>query len=242
MVQGIEVMRKIALVTGGSRGIGKSIVKELSSEYDVYFTYQKSAKEARSLESQYVHSRQVDSHDYVAIKNVVEDIVSIGPISVLVNNAGITRDKTCRKMLKEEWDEVVSVNLNSAFYYTQACLDGMIGSGWGRIINISSVIGIIGGFGQANYAAAKAGLIGFSRSLALEVALKGITVNTVAPGYIDTDMTKEIPPGTIKILTERIPLKRFGTCSEISSFVRFLASEASSYITGQVFQIDGGLT
>ena len=241
MVQGIEVMRKIALVTGGSRGIGKSIVEELSSEYDVYFTYQKSAKEARSLESQYVHSRQVDSHDYSTIKIVVENILSTGPITSLVNNAGITRDKTCKKMLKEEWDEVIAVNLNSAFYFTQACLGRMIESGWGRIINVSSVVGISGGFGQANYAAAKAGLIGFSRSLALEVASKGITVNSIAPGYIDTDMTKNLPLETISQLTDRIPLKRFGTCSEVSSFVRFLASEESSYMTGQVFQINGGL-
>lgn len=235
-------MRKIALVTGGSRGIGKSIVMDLSCEFDVYFTYQKSVDEANSIEGRYIHPRQVDSRNYSEIINLIENILTIGPISILVNNAGITRDRTCLKMSKEEWDEVIAINLNSVFYYTQGCLTKMIESGWGRIINISSIVGIRGGFGQTNYAAAKAGLIGFSRSLAIELASKGITVNTIAPGFIDTDMTKKMPLKTIQQLTEEIPLGRFGTCSEISSFIRFLASEKSSYMTGQVFQINGGLT
>ncbi|MCF7945118.1 MAG: beta-ketoacyl-ACP reductase [Spirochaetia bacterium] len=233
-------MRKIAFVTGGSLGIGRSIVKALSKEYHVYFTYRSHKDEAISIESQFIQGIQVDSRNYSDIQTVINEIISKKPISVLVNNAGITKDKTCRKMTKDNWDDVIEVNLNSAFYYTQACLDAMIESGWGRIINISSVIGVTGGFGQTNYAAAKAGLIGFTKSLALELASKNITVNAIAPGFIYTEMTKKIPSKIKNNITEKIPMGRFGKCDEISSFVQFLASEKSSYITGQVIHINGG--
>ena len=234
-------MRKIAFVTGGSRGIGKAIVDVLSEDFDVYYTYHSASSEATKYESEFIHPLKADSHDYEAIQRVVAEVLQHGTISILINNVGITKDKTCRKMTKEEWDDVISINLNAAFYYTQACLQPMIDSGWGRIVNISSIIGLSGGFGQSNYAAAKAGLIGFSKSLAMEVATKKITVNAIAPGYIDTDMTKQIPDSIATTLLERIPMHRFGTVKEVASLVRYLASTDSSYITGQVFSVSGGL-
>ncbi|PKL29126.1 MAG: beta-ketoacyl-ACP reductase [Spirochaetae bacterium HGW-Spirochaetae-2] len=234
-------MRKIALVTGGSRGIGKAIVDVLSEEFDVYYTYRSTSSEIAKFESKYIHPLKADSHDYEAIQRVVAEILQHGTISILINNAGITKDKTCRNMTKEEWDDVISINLNAAFYYTQACLRPMIDGGWGRIVNISSIIGLSGGFGQSNYAAAKAGLIGFSKSLALELATKNITVNAIAPGYIQTDMTKQIPEGIMTSLLEKIPMHRFGTVTEVASLVRYLVSKDSSYITGQVFNVSGGL-
>lgn len=234
-------MREIALVTGGSRGIGKAIVDVLSKDFDVYYTYHSTSSEATKLESEFIHPLRADSHDYGAIQRVVAEVLQHGTISILINNAGITKDKTCRKMTKDDWDDVISINLNAAFYYTQACLQSMIDCGWGRIVNISSIIGLAGGFGQSNYAAAKAGLIGFSKSLAMEVATKKITVNVIAPGYIETDMTKQIPDSIATTLLERIPMKRFGTVKEVASLVRYLASADSSYITGQVFSVSGGL-
>ena len=234
-------MRKIALVTGGSRGIGKGIVEVLSKDFDVYYTYHSTSSEASKFESEFIHPMKADSQSYEAIRKVVTELLNNGTVSILINNAGITKDKTCRKMTKNDWDDVISINLNSAFYYTQACLQSMIEAGWGRIVNISSIIGLNGGFGQANYAAAKAGLIGFSKSLAMELATKNITVNAIAPGYIETDMTKQIPENISTSLLERIPMRRFGTVSEVSSLVRYLVSVDTSYITGQVFNVSGGL-
>lgn len=231
--------RRIALVTGGSRGIGKAIVENLSREFDIYYTYNKI--NSSLLETDHIQPMRADSNSYEEINRVVEQILQIGNISVLVNNAGIVKDKTCRKMGKNEWDDVISINLNSAFYFTKACIESMIDSGWGRIINISSIIGLSGGFGQSNYSAAKAGLIGFTKSLALELALKQITVNAIAPGYVETDMTREIPDTYKAKIIKSIPMQRFGTVSEVASLVRYLTSHDSSYITGQVFEINGGL-
>lgn len=236
-----RLMRKIALVTGGSRGIGKAVVDILSEEFEVYYTYHSATSEISKFESRFIHPMKADSSDYVAIKKVVADVLQNGTISILVNNAGIIKDKTCRKMARDEWDDVISINLNSAFYYTQACMQSMIDDGWGRIVNISSIIGIYGGFGQSNYAAAKAGLIGFSKSIALELASKNVTVNAIAPGYIATDMTKKIPENITTSLLEKIPMHRFGTVSEVASLVRYLVSKDSSYVTGQVFSVSGGL-
>lgn len=234
-------MKKIALVTGGSRGIGEAIVELLGKEYEVYYTYHSTSPGDGDVAHPSIHPLRVDSRDYDAITHAVAEILEVGPVSVLVNNAGITKDRTCLKMSKNEWDEVIELNLNAVFYYTKACLQGMVDAGWGRIINISSIIGLSGGFGQANYAASKAGVIGFTKSLALELATKNITVNAIAPGYVDTDMTAVIPEKTKSMLVDRVPMKRFGERHEVASMVRYLASEEASYITGQVFNVSGGL-
>lgn len=234
-------MRKIVLVTGGSRGIGKSIVDTLSEEFEVYYTFHSAASKYESNDSKYIHPYRIDSREYESIVEGVSEIIAKGNISILINNAGIVKDKTCMKMSKDEWDDVITMNLNSTFYYTQACLPSMIENGWGRIINVSSIIGLNGGFGQTNYAASKAGLIGFTKSLAFELATKNITVNAIAPGYIETDMIKNIPDGVKNSIIERIPMKRFGRSMEVASLVRYLSTEESAYITGQTFNISGGL-
>jgi 3-oxoacyl-[acyl-carrier protein] reductase len=234
-------MRKIALVTGGSRGIGKSIVRALSVDFEVYYSFHSDESKLESIDSKYIHPCQIDSREYESIVEGVSEILGKGSISILVNNAGIVRDKTCRKMSKNEWDDVITMNLNSSFYYTQACLSSMIENGWGRIINISSIVGLNGSFGQTNYAASKAGLIGFTKSLALELATKNITVNAIAPGYIETDMTKLIPDDIRSSIIERIPMKRFGSSMEVASLVKYLSTDESAYITGQTFSISGGL-
>jgi NAD(P)-dependent dehydrogenase (short-subunit alcohol dehydrogenase family) len=168
-------------------------------------------------------------------------LAAYGQLDILVNNAGITVDKTVRKMTPEEWDRVIHVNLSGAFYLSKAILQHMLDRGYGRIINISSVIGSAGGFGQANYASAKSGLFGLTMSLALETAAKGLTVNAVTPGYITTDMTAEVPPDVMEKLVARIPVGRLGEPNEVARVVEFLADPESSYITGQVYPVNGGL-
>ena len=164
-----------------------------------------------------------------------------GQLDILVNNAGITVDKTMRKMTPEEWDHVIHVNLSGAFYLSRAILQHMLDRGYGRIVNISSVIGSSGGFGQANYASAKSGLFGLTMSLALETAAKGITVNAVTPGYITTDMTAAVPGNVMDKLVANIPVGRLGEPNEVARVVEFLADPESSYITGQVYPVNGGL-
>ena len=180
--------------------------------------------------------------DSASIRSVLEQIRNeLGPVSVLVNNAGITRDKTFLKMTREQWDEVIGVNLSSTFDVTQAALPGMLEAGWGRIVNISSIVGLKGNFGQTNYAASKGGLISFTKSLAIETARKGVTVNAVAPGFIETDMTREIPQKVIDYVNSLTPAGRMGTAEEVASAVAYLVSPAASYITGQVISVNGGL-
>jgi len=162
-------------------------------------------------------------------------------LDILVNNAGITVDKTVRKMTPHEWDRVIHVNLSGAFYLSRAILQHMLDQGYGRIVNISSVIGSAGGFGQANYAAAKSGMFGLTMSLALETAGKGITVNTVTPGFITTDMTAAVPAATMEKIVARIPVGRLGEPDEVARVVEFLADPESAYITGQVYPVNGGL-
>jgi NAD(P)-dependent dehydrogenase (short-subunit alcohol dehydrogenase family) len=164
-----------------------------------------------------------------------------GQLDILVNNAGVTVDKTMRKMSPEEWDHVIHVNLSGAFYLSRAILQHMLDRGYGRVINISSVIGSSGGFGQANYASAKSGLFGLTMSLALETAAKGITVNAVTPGYITTDMTAAVPGNVMDKLIANIPVGRLGEPNEVARVVEFLADPESSYITGQVYPVNGGL-
>lgn len=232
-------------VTGGTRGIGRAIVERfLKAGHTVIYTYRTHDDLAHEEDAKFENSHgfKCDQHSYEDCVALTQKILQeFGHIDVLVNNAGITRDKTFAKMEKEQWDEVLQVNLASLFYYTQPLYNHMRERGFGRIINVSSVIGLKGGFGQVNYAASKAGVIGFTKALALEAAGKNITVNAVAPGFIGTEMVAAMPPDVLKSIEQTIPNKRLGTPEEVAHVVYFLAQEESSYITGQVLGMNGGL-
>jgi len=242
--------KRIALVTGGMGGIGQATCQILHNQglrviatynrggnHDIAQTWQAQQKQA----GYHFEVAYVDVADYASCATLIDKVeADVGPIDILVNNAGITRDKSCCKMDKEDWDVVINTDLNSVFYVTRAVINHMKKRTYGRIINISSINGQKGQFGQVNYAAAKAGIHGFTKALALEVARSGITVNTISPGYVATEMVMSVAP-TIreKILTE-IPLGRFAKPEEVAHVVAFLADEKSAYITGANIAINGG--
>jgi acetoacetyl-CoA reductase len=245
MASGIE--EQVALVTGGVRGIGLAISELMIAQgarVAAGFSRNGPAAEA-FLERHADHGASIHQgtiEDPADCQRVVEEVVGRhGRLDILVNNAGVTMDRTVRKMQPEEWDHVLRVNLGGAFNMCRAALPHMISRGYGRIINISSVIGERGNIGQANYAASKSGLFGLSMSLALESANKGITVNCVAPGFIETDMTAAVPAEIMDRVVEGIPVRRLGRPDEVARVVLFLAEPESSYITGQVYSINGGL-
>jgi acetoacetyl-CoA reductase len=240
---------RVAVVTGGARGIGAAITTALARDgVHVAAGYSSNAKAAEDLAEKLgaegasvsVHQGNVGSPEDCA--RVVDEVLQrYGRVDYLVNNAGITVDKTVRKMTVEDWHAVLRVNLSGAFYMTKAVLDHMTGAGFGRIVNISSVIGESGAIGQANYAASKSGLFGFSKSLAQEVARKGVTVNCVAPGYIETEMVAAIPEEVLQKLLKGVPVGRLGQADEIARAVQFLVDEKAGYITGSVISVNGGL-
>ncbi len=239
---------KICLVTGATRGIGAAIATELGSLGGVVIgtaTSQTGADAigARLQEQGHTGAGKVlDVTNAEQLNEVITDIVNeFGPVSVLVNNAGITRDNLMLRMKEEEWDAIMDTNLKAVFRTSKACLRGMTRARFGRIINISSVVGTTGNAGQANYATAKAGLIGFSRSLAQEVASRNITVNVVSPGFIQTDMTDALDDKTREILMAKIPLARLGTPADVAGVVGFLASPTANYMTGTVLHVNGGM-
>ncbi len=238
---------QVALVTGGIRGIGLAICERLMNRgITVAAGYSSSSDAARQFSDKYadrgvtVHQGNIGSNED-CVRVIGEVLDQHGRLDILVNNAGITVDKTVRKMSPEEWDRVIHVNLSGAFYLSRAVLQHMLDRSYGRIISISSVIGSAGGFGQANYAAAKSGMFGLTMSLALETASKGITVNTVTPGYISTEMTAAVPENVMDKLVARIPVGRLGEPDEVARVVEFLADPESGYITGQVYPVNGGL-
>jgi acetoacetyl-CoA reductase len=242
-----DMTGQVALVTGGIRGIGVAICERLMNRgVKVAAGYSSNREAAQQFADKYadhdvsIHQGNIGSNED-CVRVIGEVLDRHGQLDILVNNAGITVDKTVRKMSPQDWDHVIHVNLSGAFYLSQAILQKMLDRGYGRIINISSVIGSAGGFGQANYASAKSGLFGLTMSLALETASKGITVNAVTPGYITTDMTAAVPPNVMERLVARIPVGRLGEPNEVARVVEFLADPESAYITGQVYPVNGGL-
>ena len=238
---------QVALVTGGIRGIGLAIGERLMNRgVRVAAGYSSNRDAAQQFCDKYadhgvtIHQGNIGSNEDCE-RVIAEVLEQHGQLDILVNNAGVTVDKTMRKMSPEEWDHVIHVNLSGAFYLSRAILQHMLDRGYGRVINISSVIGSSGGFGQANYASAKSGLFGLTMSLALETAAKGITVNAVTPGYITTDMTAAVPGNVMDKLIANIPVGRLGEPNEVARVVEFLADPESAYITGQVYPVNGGL-
>jgi len=241
--------KRIVYVTGGMGGIGSSICKRLCRDgYTVVAGCgPNSARKdtwlkAMRAEGHEVYASEGNVSDWTSTKDAFDRVkAEIGEVDILVNNAGITRDGQFRKMSREDWDMVINTNLNSLFNVTKQVIDGMVERGWGRIINISSVNGQKGQFGQTNYSTAKAGLHGFSMALAQEVATKGVTVNTVSPGYVGTDMVKAIRPDVLEKIVAGIPVKRLAEPDEIASIVAWIASDEGGYATGSDFSINGGL-
>ena len=245
----LDLTGKVALVTGASRGIGRAIAEalgEAGAAVTVNYRQQRGQAEAAVAHIESFGGRglavQADVGNAAEVEALIESTVRhFGRLDILVNNAGITHDGLTIRLSDEEWDEVLNINLRGAFFCTRSALRGMVRQRWGRIINMSSVVGRTGNAGQANYAAAKAGLIGLTRSVAREVATRNITVNAIAPGFIQTEMTGKLSKAQQQWLLDRIPANRLGTVEEVASLVIYLASDAAAYITGQVLQMDGGL-
>lgn len=240
---------QVVLVTGGSRGIGRAVALACAKEgAHVVINYAGNVKAAQSVVEEISEmgqkclAVQADVSNAADVDRLIEEAIQdFGKIDVLVNNAGITRDGLLMRMKEEDWDAVLNTNLKGIYLCTKVVIKGMMKQRSGRIINMTSVVGVMGNTGQANYAAAKAGVIGFTKSMAKELASRNINVNAVAPGFIQSDMTAVLPENVQKAMTEAIPLARMGEAEEVADAVVFLASKASRYITGQVLHVDGGM-
>jgi 3-oxoacyl-[acyl-carrier protein] reductase len=244
----MSILDKIALVTGASRGIGAAIADALGRAGAIVVGTATTPEGAERISARFAdlgikgRGMALDVTDAAAVVQVVQHIEDeFGPPLILVNNAGITRDNLLLRMKEDEWNDVIETNLGAVYRLCKACARGMTRARWGRIINISSVVGAMGNAGQANYAATKAGVAGFGRALAKELGSRNITVNTVAPGFIDTDMTRELPATNRDAMLASIPLGRLGQPEEIAAVVVFLAEAGGAYITGETIQVNGGM-
>ncbi len=240
---------KVALITGGSRGIGKGIVEVFAAQgAHVAFTYNSSAEAAQAMAEELsqngvkVKAYQSDAAQFEQAESLVSQVLAdFGSVDILINNAGITKDNLLMRISEEDFDRVIEVNLKSVFNMTKAIQRTMLKQRHGSIINMSSIVGVQGNAGQTNYAASKAGIIGFSKSVALELGSRNIRCNVIAPGFIETEMTQKLDETTVQSWRDGIPLKRGGTPQDIANTCLYLASELSSYVTGQVIHVDGGM-
>ena len=243
----MEFKGKVALITGSTRGIGKAIAVAFAKEGATVIITGRKKETAEIVAENIKNEFEVDAYGFGLdlsgnIKEVWKDIEkTVGKIDILVNNAGITRDTLFIRMKEEDWNAVIETNLNGTFKITQLAVKGMIKKKWGRIINITSIVGFTGNVGQVNYSTTKAGLVGFTKSLAKELASRNITVNAVAPGFIETDMTDVIPADIKENYLKQIPLNRFGKPEDVANVVVFLASDKASYITGETIHVNGGM-
>lgn len=240
---------KIAIITGASRGIGKCIAQKFVDQgATVCFTYRNSEEQAKALEAELTANGgkaqgfKSDAGSFEAAQALVDEVVkAYGTIDILVNNAGITKDNLLMRMTEDQWDDVIDVNLKSVFNLTKAAMRPMLKARKGSIINMSSVVGVKGNAGQSNYAASKAGILGFTKSVALELGSRNIRSNAIAPGFIETEMTDALDENTVQEWRNAIPLKRGGTPEDVANLTLFLASDMSDYITGQTINVDGGM-
>jgi 3-oxoacyl-[acyl-carrier protein] reductase len=241
---------RVAIVTGGGRGIGRAVAVRLANEgANVAISYRSNDASAEEAAEE-VRAAGVKCEVFKGDVGSPEDVAALfegvgeafGRIDILVNNAGLTRDNLMMRMKEEEFDDVVSTNLKGTYLCTRAALRPMVRARWGRIVNISSVVGLVGNAGQANYAASKAGIIGFTKSVAREVAHRGITANVVAPGYVETELTGSLPEKVKDQIRDQVPAGRFGQAEEVAEVVAFLAGDGAGYVTGQTLAVDGGMT
>ncbi len=240
---------KVAIITGASRGIGKAIAQKFIDEgASVAFTFICSKETAKAVEKELssnggtVKGFKSNAAEFEAAQNLADDVMEhFGRIDIVINNAGITRDNLLMRMSEEQWDEIMEVNLKSCFNLTKACMRPMLKARAGSIINMSSVVGVKGNAGQANYAASKAGILGFTKSVAAELGSRNIRCNAIAPGFIETEMTDALDENTVQAWRNSIPLKRGGSPDDVANLSLFLASDMSTYITGQVINVDGGM-
>ena len=251
----MDERNKRAIITGGSRGIGKAILKELAKREcnnvlfsdivvidDDFDSYAKEIENEIGIPDVKVYGFKADASSFEEAEATVQEAIDkMGGVDFLINNAGITRDNLLLRMNENEFDSVININLKSVFNYTKAAMRPMIKQRFGRIVNIASVVGLIGNAGQANYAASKAGVIGYTKSVARELASRNITVNAIAPGFIETDMTAKLNENQRDALLTNVPLKRMGQPEDIAKVVAFLCSDDASYLTGQVIAVDGGM-